>query len=68
MRSWLMLATLLTVIGLQSGCGDGMVETRRERQARQSRILDTDMRQLTDDWDKFWLNDHALRATRWSVE
>jgi len=34
MKHWIMLAALLTSLFLQSGCGDGVAFSRRERQHR----------------------------------
>ena len=63
---------LLTVIGtatlLQTGCGDGVAASKRERQARMSQIIDNDFRQLTDDWDYLWLMDEKTHLSRFEIE
>jgi len=59
--------TILAMIVLSSGCGDGVVFSRRERKERHKRIFENDMKQLADDWDAFWLNDAPSRMTPWRV-
>ncbi len=68
MGRWTMLATLVATMALQTGCGDGMAYTRRERQHRARLNFENDMKQLADDVDLFLLNDQHLRTSRWSVE
>jgi hypothetical protein len=68
MKRWAILAMLVMVGIAQTGCGDGVVATRRERQERTKRNFDMDMRQLTDDWDYFWLDEQQSRLSRWHVE
>jgi len=68
MRRWMMLVTLLAAAAVQTGCGDGMMYSSRERMLRQKRIADIDRKQLVDDWDAFMLNDRPTHASRWRVE
>ena len=68
MKRCVILATLVATIVLAAGCGDGVAYTRRERQERNRRILDNDMKQLVDDWDMLWLNERESRRTKWRKE
>jgi hypothetical protein len=63
-RSIVILFVLAAMFTL-SGCGEGMALTSRERSERHSRILETDFKQLNDDWDSFWLNDDISHLTPW---
>ena len=68
MRRWVMLAMLVAVMLLETGCGPGVAYSARDRRERARRIFENDMKQLADDWDLLWLNDQNLRTSRWSVE
>lgn len=68
MKRLVLLSALLVSLILTSGCGDGVAITRRERQERHKRILESDFKQLNDDWDAFWLNDQEGRLTWARVE
>ena len=48
--------------------GDGVADTRRDRQERYKRIFNNDMKQINDDFDAFWLNDKPGRLSWWQVE
>jgi len=63
----MILAAVLATV-FQSGCGDGVAYTRRERQARQKDIIDNDWKQLTDDWDYLLLMEHKGHLSKWQVE
>lgn len=63
MRRWVLIGAAAAVLGL-AGCS-GMVKTFDDRLNTYSRVLDTDMRQLADDWDTFWLADRQYRLTEW---
>jgi hypothetical protein len=65
MKHWIMLAALLTSLFLQSGCGDGVAFSRRERQHRWTTYFEDDMKQLNDDFDLFMLNDRPSRLSKW---
>jgi hypothetical protein len=50
---------------LLAGC-NGMVRDHDERKAMYAQTIDSDMRQLVDDWDSFWLADRThSRLTEW---
>ncbi len=68
MKRWVLFAALAATAIAQTGCGDGVAYTRREREERTRRNFDNDMRQLTDDWDYFWLDEQRGRLSRWRVE
>ena len=68
MKRLVLLSTLLAMMTLATGCGDGVAITRRERQERHKRILESDWKQINDDWDAFWLNDREGRLTWFQVE
>jgi len=68
MRRWVMLATLLTVMLLETGCGDGMAYDARARRHKARKIFENDMKQLADDVDLFLLNDRNLRTSGWTTE
>jgi len=68
MKRLVLLSTLLAMMILATGCGDGMAITRRERQERHKRIFESDMKQIVDDWDSFWLNDREGRLSWARVE
>ncbi len=63
MRRWFLIGAAATLLGL-AGC-NGMVKTFDDRLNTYSRVLDTDMRQIADDWDTFWLADRQYRLTEW---
>jgi hypothetical protein len=54
----------LTALTVLTGC-NGMVQTYEDRKNTYSRVLDTDTRQLVDDWDTFWMADRQTRLTEW---
>ncbi len=63
MRVLAILGLLVGVTAL-TGC-HGMTQTWDDRMNTYSQALDTDMRQLADDWDTFWLADRQYRLTPW---
>lgn len=65
MRRLLIALIGMFLLGTLVGCGDGMAITARERQQRHRHIMETDMKQLNDDWDAVWLLDQPGRMT-WS--
>ena len=67
MQRWILMITLAAVAGLSTGCGDGVARTRRERKETHRRVVENDMKQLTDDWDSFWLMDRPSRLSWWRV-
>ena len=68
MKRLLLLSVLLVSMILVTGCGDGLLADRRERQERHKRILENDLKQIVDDWDAFWLNDRPGRLSWARVE
>ena len=68
MRRILLLWALGACVLAAGGCGDGIADTRRDRQERYKRIFDSDMKQINDDFDSFWLNDRPSRLSWWRVE
>lgn len=59
-----MLVLLVLLAGMMTGCA-GMVSTPKERDRRYRTILNSDMHQIVDDWDYFWLADRPLYLTYW---
>ena len=60
-----MLLALCILAGvMMSGCS-GMVDSGTDRWSRMQQIDDIQRRQLVDDWDYFWLNDHNSRMSYW---
>jgi len=68
MKRFAFLALILASLLATTGCGDGVMDSRVERQERYERILKNDMKQLNDDWDLFWLMDKPSRLTKHHVE
>ena len=60
--------TLLTTLLLITGCGDGIADSRRDRQERWKRNFENDAKQLNDDIDCFLLMDRNSRMSWWQVE
>ena len=67
MRKGLCLFGLLVGATLLWGCGPGMVKSPDERMNTYRTVYDTDMRQLSDDWDALWLADRQYRLTKWQT-
>jgi hypothetical protein len=67
MRIVLTLAAMGLALCLSSGCS-GMVKTPEDRANTYSEVADTDARQLTDDWDLFWLADRQYRLSKWHLK
>lgn len=67
MQRWILMITLATMAGLAAGCGDGMAKTRRERAEEYRHVVESDMKQLNDDLDSFWLMDRPSRLSWWRV-
>ena len=68
MKSMLILAALAALLAPVLGCGDGVASTRRERENRYREIIDSDFRQMTDDFDSFWLMDQKSHLSQWTIE
>ena len=68
MRRYTLFFLLAIIAVAQSGCGDGVALTRRERHALHKDIRENDRRQLTDDWDSIMLNERKSRLSWWRVE
>jgi hypothetical protein len=68
MRRCLMLATIAVGTLALFGCGDGVAYTKAERMHRTEENLKNDCRQLNDDWDYLWLNEHKGHLSRWQVD
>ena len=68
MRLWLILITLTALFVSLTGCGDGMAHSRRERMHRIQRIVESDIKQISDDWDFIMLNDRTSRFSWWATE
>lgn len=68
MKSLLILAALASLLIPVCGCGDGVAYTRRERENRYRQIIDNDFRQMTDDFDSFWLMDQKSHLSQWEIE
>jgi len=55
----------LTALAALTGC-NGMVRDYEERKNMYAQTIDSDLRQLVDDWDNFWLADRShSRLTEW---
>ena len=63
MRAISLVSALLALAAL-TGC-HGMVKSYDERKNTYAQVLESDMRQLVDDWDTFWLADREYRMTEW---
>jgi hypothetical protein len=59
MKPIIWLVPLSLELAFLAGCSDGVMSTFRERNERTRQNLDSDMRQLNDDWDSFWLIDEG---------
>lgn len=59
MFGWMMIGVLSVVL---SGCST-LSETPKERQSRLDRVQDQESKAAVEDWDRFWLNDHASRLS-----
>ena len=68
MKRFACLALILASVLATVGCGDGVMDSRVERQERYKRIISNDMKQINDDWDLFWLMDKPTRLTSHHVE
>jgi hypothetical protein len=75
----LSLLILVTTLLVGGGCGssdpyafgtsngDGMVAQRPERRRRIETNMDIYERQITDDWDLWWLVDDSSKLSEWYV-
>ena len=63
MRKCVILGVLAGLL-LTAGCAT-LTQTADENYYTYERVLDNDMRQLSDDWAKFWLADRSYRLTDW---
>ena len=68
MRRWVMLAMLSAIMLVETGCGDGVAYSAREKRIQARRVFENDMKQLSDDIQTFLLYDNSTRLTRWTVE
>jgi hypothetical protein len=68
MRKIVLLLGLL-VSTVLCGCGQspGVVENKLDRNRRVAAIMDIQERQITDDWDEFWLVDQNNKLMEWHV-
>ncbi len=64
MKKLLILSVLVACICM-SGCS--MTETTGERFQRYGNIVDIQSRQMTEDWDYFWLMDRPSNLSPWHV-
>lgn len=60
------LCVLVMSVALLAGC-TGMVKSSDEVVNTYKRVLDSDMRQLSDDWNYFMLMDRQYRLSRWHM-
>jgi hypothetical protein len=58
------LLGLLLGLVVTAGCAT-MVKTPAEVESTYRQVLDTDLRQLSEDWNVLWLADRQYRLTRW---
>jgi hypothetical protein len=64
MRMLMAMGLFVGLLGL-TGC-NGMVLNYEERQNMYAQTIDSDLRQLVDDWDAFWLAERShSRLTEW---
>ena len=70
------LILVLFAVSFMVGCddealslsdGDGMMESREDRQMLQAAINDLNARQIQDDCDLFWLYDSNCKLTEWQI-
>jgi len=63
------LSSLLLIICLAAclislvGCGGSQSETKAERDRRWEQVTHSNLSQLPDDWDAFWLMDRRSKLT-----
>lgn len=65
MRTCLFIGLMAGLVVL-TGC-NGMVKTYDDRMNTIAQVLDSDMRQIADDSDAFWLADRQYRLTEWQL-
>ena len=67
MKRWVLIAALLLgSMWFVAGCGDGLMHSEEEWRAQREAVREDDMKQLTDDWNVFWLNERKARTTRFT--
>lgn len=66
MRRLCCLVVLITPLVVLTGC-QGVVKSKEEVRATYDRVLDMDMRQMSDDWNLLWLADRQYRLTKWHL-
>ncbi len=65
MRKLLMIAVFAS-LALASGCAT-VSKTPQETLATYESVIELDLRQLSDDWNSWWLLDRQCRLTKWHV-
>ena len=79
MKYLFLLATLTALVAPMWGCccasggtscfkGDGVADDCAARKNRYKQIIDNDCKQMTDDWDYFWLMDDKSHLSQWQVQ
>lgn len=79
MKYVLLSATLAALTASMCGCscagggtscfkGDGVADDHAARKNRYKQIIDNDCKQMTDDWDYFWLMDDKSHLSQWQVQ
>jgi outer membrane biogenesis lipoprotein LolB len=59
--------SVLAILGLVSlflvGCAETNLESSKDHTARIKRNMNKDMKNLVEDWDRFWMADEPSHAT-----
>jgi len=63
MRTWVLIGLLVGLVAVM-GCAT-LVNTPAEVKSTYRQVLDSDLRQLSADWNTLWLADRQYRLTRW---
>ena len=66
MRTLLLVGLVAMLLTATNGCSS-VTDTPEEIKATQKQMYDLDARQMTDDWNYFWLVDRPYRLTRWHM-
>ena len=66
MRTLLLVGLVAMLLTATNGCSS-VTDTPEEIKATQKQMYDLDFRQMTDDWNYFWLVDRPYRLTRWHM-
>lgn len=63
MQKWIGLGIVISLVAL-AGCAT-LTDSADQNYYAYDRAIDTDMRQLSADWQTFWMADHPTGLTEW---